>query len=174
MKLFSIIIFIIFTPIQFVAQNSRVGIELKILMQNTTVSSHIDLLISYRNSTTDSVYIYKTLMLGNLNNPYCNINIEMERLENGKFKKYKSLSDRHYMSSITNQDSLYYSTFQKLAPKQKLNLKLNLVSIYSNFIKGKYRVKINLLKIPDDINVPYEMSYMESKYLYFKTRKVIK
>jgi hypothetical protein len=59
----------------------------------------------------------------------------------------------------------------QIAPNQQKVFKLNLASIFYKLPKGMYRIKVNLLKIPDDLNKPSEMTYTTSKYLYFSLSK---
>jgi hypothetical protein len=146
------------------SQNNKVKVSFQISRNIIRDSCEANLSVTYYNPTNDSIYIYNTLREGSLYSSMSNIHIEGERLVKGRYKKdfYKSDGQELFLPDLSD------SILIKIAPKKGSTTVINLLENFSGIRKGKYRIKVYLLKIPNNINKPTEMSYIESKYIYFE------
>ncbi|WP_205510095.1 hypothetical protein [Longitalea arenae] len=131
-------------------------------------TNNLNLKIRYTNTELDTILIPFSLIEGTKYEPYANIYTELQKLENGKYKRFVDKHvDYFYGDSITDPIIEY----AKLSPGDTAELHFNLISRIGAFYKGKYRMRVHLLKIPIN-DPPYApKEYAVSRWFYFQVIK---
>ena len=131
-------------------------------------TSKLELKVKYKNYDNQNILIHKNLIdaieYGQVGNFY----LDMERLMEGEYEKFVDKSVDYSLMEERPQDRSYYN---ELRPGQSAVLKFNLISRIGAFYKGKYRIRINLLKVPNNYPVRYEIEYVTSRWFYFEVIK---
>lgn len=131
-------------------------------------TSKLELKVKYKNYDKQNILIHKNLIdaieYGQVGNFY----LDMERLKEGEYEKFVDKSVDYILMEERPQDRSYYN---ELRPGDSAVLKFNLISRIGAFYKGKYRMRINLLKVPNNYPIRYEIDYATSRWFYFEVIK---
>lgn len=148
-------------------------------------SSHFALKVVYKNNTDRYICIYKDLEEGGRGNRFCNMVIEMEKLNKNKYSYHPT--GCHMGPSFSMVDSLRHYDLPKkqLSSYASDTLSLDLLKITNVFWPGKYRFRAHLRvkTIRDDreYNDPnFETAppedtivYISSEWIYFTVKNYI-
>ncbi len=94
-----------FQSYQLFSQNSKVDISFALCNKEIRDSADLDVCVRYNNVTKDSVYVYNLLEYGGLYMSYANVNIQIDRLEKGVYKKAVLVSSCAFL--LENEDSYF-------------------------------------------------------------------
>lgn len=100
--------------------------------------------------------------------PLGNLYLEIEKFSDGK---YKLFVDKSFCYPFEVDQPESRSNYNELKPGDSAVLSFNLISRIGAVYKGKYRIRIHLLKTPNNYPVRYEMGYAISKWFYFDVIK---
>jgi hypothetical protein len=168
-------------------QNSKPidSLSIKFLFPFSQVydSSQLTVKVVYKNNSDRYLSIYKELEEGNWQDRFFNMNIEMEKLDKGKYTYHfmRCYISVHEYSMV---DSLRHFDLPKkqLAPYASDTLGLNILTVSRSFWPGKYRFKAHLRvkTIRDDREYndpnfetapPYDtIEYVSSEWIYFTVK----
>lgn len=148
-------------------------------------SSQLTLKVGYKNNINRDVSIYKQLIEGGTGNVFTNFRIDLEKLEEGKYRH--QFTGCNMGRGFLWEDSLrhYDPPKKKLAPYSSDTLELNILTIVGGFQPGKYRFRahVRTKTIRDDrvytdstfstLPPEDEIVYTSSQWIYFTIKKEI-
>lgn len=97
-----------------------------------------------------------------------NFYLDIEKIKDGKYEKFVNKVVDYILTEERSQDR---SDYNKLKPGDSAVLSFNLISRIGAVYKGKYRIRINVLKVPNNFPVKYEMEYVTSRWFCFEVVK---
>jgi hypothetical protein len=191
MKNILLVINFIMLSLRFFGQERVVGDSLLIsfvsMNKNIADSNNLFLKIAYKNVSKKPIFVYCKLLDGYIGDRFCNVSLDLERLEEGKYV-YRSTGTYHNDPNLEFADSLRHYDLPKViaAPYEKDTLTMNLKQLGLGFERGSYRAKISL-RVQTVINTatysrdstgltaPPEdaLKYITSDWIYFNVTKRI-
>jgi hypothetical protein len=131
-------------------------------------TNQLKLTIKYTNHEKVTIFIPVNLVEGDSFDLYANIYTELQKFEGGKYSRFVDKNvDYFFGDSIPDIKKVY----AKLNPGDSAVLNFNLISRIGVFYKGKYRMRVHLVKIPIN-DPPYAPAeYTLSRWFYFRVLK---
>ena len=129
-------------------------------------SADLTINIAVKNTLNKPILFYNDLAEGALFFSVYNINIEAQKLENGRYSYYRM----SYVHPLNPEDTTYEFNKVSIAPGATHILQFNLMQICHYFEQGDYRIRIFLKADKKDFPGKY---HFESPWLYFTAEKLI-
>jgi hypothetical protein len=191
MKNIFLIIYFIVLSFELFGQEHVIGDSVLIsfvrMDKNISDSNSLFLKIAFRNISKRSISIYGKLQEGIINDRFCNVSVELEKLIAGSYVHQPTWT-YHHNPDLEFADSLRHYDLPKMEvlPSGKDTLTVNLKHLGLGFEPGSYRVKISL-RIQTILNTtPYSsdprgetappedtLKYLTSNWIYFMVTKKI-
>jgi len=131
-------------------------------------TNRLNLKIRYSNTEKDTILMPIKLVDGIKYDPFGNFFLEMEKFSDGKYGRFVDMNiDYFYGDSTPEPKSIYI----KLKPGDSGELSFNLISRIGAFYKGKYKMRVHLLKTPLNDPPKWPMEYVISRWFYFQVVK---
>lgn len=142
-------------------------------LKKTVVSDSNDLIVSilYRNLSPNNQFVYTQFTDGGWYDIFGNIYVKIERIDGGKYRKYSHKTYDYFGVTDTTQGPEFH--FEKLNPGKTIEASFHLFDKEISFLKGKYRVKVFIRKVPGTNSKNSAKPYLESPWIYFEAIKAI-
>lgn len=131
-------------------------------------TSKLELKVKYRNYDKQNILIPKDLVDAIEYGLPGDFYLNMEKFKDGKYQKFVDKSVDYIYREEKPQNR---SDYNELRPGDSAVLKFNLINRIGAFYKGKYRIRINLLKVPSNYPIRFEIGYTISRWFYFEVIK---
>lgn len=128
----------------------------------------LELKVRYINLDKEIILTHKNLVEDIEYGPVGNFYLEMEKFRDGKYVKFVDQSIDYFVEANRPQERSHYN---ELRPGDSVVLSFNLISRIGVFYKGKYRIRINLLKVPNNYPIRHVIEYATSRWFYFEIMK---
>ena len=128
----------------------------------------LNLKVKYKNFDNEIILTHKSLIEDIEYGDFGNFDLEMEKLKDGKYMQFVDQYIDYIYEGNRQKNRSHYN---ELRPGDSSVLNFNLISRIGVFYKGKYRIRINLLKVPNSFPVRYVMEYATSRWFYFEIMK---
>jgi hypothetical protein len=150
-------------------------------------SNDLTLRISFTNISKRPIKVYKELIEGYGHDRFGNVDITMQKKNDGKYSYHPLHSYGVNMSYETDSTLRHFDpTKEDLATKATDTLEINLIALANGFRRGYYRFKINLRVATILNNAEYHydplrsvfpppdtLKYIPSRWIYFHVSKQI-
>jgi hypothetical protein len=124
--------------------------------------------VKYKNTQTDTVNVFNELIEGPIKGPYSNLHIEIQRREGRSYKVSATMSYQYFYG-----DSVFVFKYMNLPPGDSAESRFKVFDFIHYAAKGKYRIKVNLRKVPLPLAQVQYTEYTSSRWLYFEVTKEI-
>ncbi|AEV99920.1 hypothetical protein A4D02_25455 [Niastella koreensis] len=131
-------------------------------------TNKLNLKVKYINKETDTILVHMSLIEGTKFDPFANVYTELQKNQNGKYNQFVDKHVDYYFGDSTPDPKRVYI---KLKPGDSTELNFNLISRIGAFYKGKYRMRVHLLKTPLNVPPVIPRQYAISRWFYFEVVK---
>jgi hypothetical protein len=127
-------------------------------------TSRLVVSVRYTNGGKVPIFIPAQLKDGPLYDLFGNMHTEMEVWENNKYVPYRDKTVDYFYGDSTPPRP---KNHRELKPGTSATRRFNLISRAGFIYKGKYRMRVHVLKIPINDPPRIEMQYITSRWFYF-------
>ena len=131
-------------------------------------TNKLNLKIRYFNTEKDTILMPIKLIDGIKYDPFGNFYLEMEKFSGGKYERFVDMHIDYFYGDSNPEPKRAYI---KLKPGDSGELNFNLISRIGAFYKGKYKMRVHLLKTPINDPPKCPMEYVTSRWFYFQVVK---
>lgn len=128
-------------------------------------TNQLELKIMLFNAGKSNAYIDTILINGDQYDFYGNLYFEFQVLRSGKYVPYKDLSIDYRFGDSTPVVKVNYKV---LKPGDSAILKYNIFNRTNSASKGKYKMRVNLLKVPMNNISGTPADYITSRWFYYE------
>jgi hypothetical protein len=132
-------------------------------------TNKLELNVKYNNSYKQAILIHKNLVEDIEYGPVGNFYLDMEKFKDGKYEKFVDKTTDYFIIDENQPEDR--RVYNELRSGDSAVLSFNLISRIGAVYKGKYRMRINLLKVPNNYRIRHDMEYATSRWFYFEVIK---